>query len=655
MLVRLAGLGRCTGRRDRPRLAGDDQAEAVGEHQAVRRDRVPTADPEQPMVVGPVAAAAQGDEVLVVGGAAEQPVHDVVDVEVVARTAPRHAAGVVAVQDEAAQALGHDALGAADGGRAGIGGEHRAEQAVAREVVADDVGQRGAVRPRRRHRRARVEEQVDPEALAAGRCLGTDGSLGEVEEGVDPRDAGGRRVLAQPVPGRPQGGVDDAAVVGAQVGVQVVAAVVARPGGDGVGGLGCARLFRVGGRGHDRQGAADDGPQLVDGGHGCHLGDPMVVAGIDLDGDGGLVDREPALGEKRGQLGVRGRGIGETDQGARPFVGDAGLPCQPVGQRADAEAGPGAGVAGLGHELDELGVEGVELPDDDGEAVLSSSAAAAALIGAIVRTFRVENATRVDPTSTPVRFREGDGSAHVGDAHPLRTVRRPAAPTGRCRRSARRRGSRGRRRRSRSGGRLAGVGRVVGHGVERVAHLDPGVARAVAEEVAGHVPGRDPPDRHMAIMTWAMSWHTPRPSAHASGAVVRTPVSLELVRHRVVDGSPMVRAAREPIVAGRWIRSAAAARERPSTVVRAVRRRARCRHGRRRRGCCDVRWSTALTPTENRSGTSAARTSTTRLPKRSKRCRTGRAVGTSAWTRWMIRCWSPWRRGGGRRTGGGTR
>ena len=41
-----------------------------------------------------------------------------------------------------------------------------------------------------------------------------------------------------------------------------------------------------------------------------------------------------------------------------------------MGERPDANTGPGVGRAGLGHELDELGVEGVELPDDEGEALL---------------------------------------------------------------------------------------------------------------------------------------------------------------------------------------------------------------------------------------------------------------------------------------------
>jgi len=41
-----------------------------------------------------------------------------------------------------------------------------------------------------------------------------------------------------------------------------------------------------------------------------------------------------------------------------------------VRERADAGAGPPAGVARVDDQVDELGVQGVELPDDDGEAFL---------------------------------------------------------------------------------------------------------------------------------------------------------------------------------------------------------------------------------------------------------------------------------------------
>ena len=54
----------------------------------------------------------------------------------------------------------------------------------------------------------------------------------------------------------------------------------------------------------------------------------------------------------------------------------------------------------------------------------------------------------------------------------------------------------------------------------------------------------------MAIITWAMSWHTPRPSAHASAADVRTPVTpnsyVIAERDELADGEGALGAGRAP-------------------------------------------------------------------------------------------------------------
>src|SRR5215217_2910608 len=179
VLVGLLRLGRWLGRRHRPRLAGDDPTVAVGEHQAVG-DQWVAADAELAVVVSPVAAGAEGDEAVVVGAAAVGPVVEVVEVEVAAGAAPRDAAGLVALEDEAAGALRWRALRAAHRDRVGAVSEHRGEGAVARQVLADGGRDGTAVGPPCQDRSTGIDEDVDPEALSAGGELGVERSAGDV-------------------------------------------------------------------------------------------------------------------------------------------------------------------------------------------------------------------------------------------------------------------------------------------------------------------------------------------------------------------------------------------------------------------------------------------------------------------------------------------
>jgi hypothetical protein len=87
--------------------AGGWSAVAVEEHEPGRDGRV-AGDRQVTAVDGPVAAGAEGDQVLGVGGAAVFPVPDVVDVEEPA--APAVPAAVVAVFDETAEERGDGVL-----------------------------------------------------------------------------------------------------------------------------------------------------------------------------------------------------------------------------------------------------------------------------------------------------------------------------------------------------------------------------------------------------------------------------------------------------------------------------------------------------------------------------------------------------------------
>jgi hypothetical protein len=69
-------------------------------------------DGEVALVVGGVVGAAQGDEVLLVGGAAVFPVPDVVDVQAAGASAAGDAAAPIAVDDQASE-LGWDDVGGA--------------------------------------------------------------------------------------------------------------------------------------------------------------------------------------------------------------------------------------------------------------------------------------------------------------------------------------------------------------------------------------------------------------------------------------------------------------------------------------------------------------------------------------------------------------
>ena len=99
-----------------------------------------------------------------VGGAAVEPVDDVVDLEVAVVGAAGDAAALVAEGDEAAGAVGDEVAGAADRDGQAVGGEHGAEQAVAADVAANGVGEAGSGGV---DGAAGVEVEVDPEPVAS--------------------------------------------------------------------------------------------------------------------------------------------------------------------------------------------------------------------------------------------------------------------------------------------------------------------------------------------------------------------------------------------------------------------------------------------------------------------------------------------------------
>ena len=242
---------------------------------------------------------------------------------------------------------------AADADRPGAGGERGADGAVARQVLAQPVGDGDAVDPAGRHGVGRVEEPRDPEALTPGGRRGVHRALGHLDDGVGPRHLG-VAVVEQRVAGLGERGVDDAAVVGVEDALEAVPTVVVE--------VGLERLLvlrdrlrrrRTGGPHHD--------PQLGDGGQRGDLGEVVVEVGRGLGGDGRLVDRQRPVGEHGHRGRVGGAGLGQPDDVVRPRRRDAALPRQPVGQRPDAGAVPRPGRRRLGRQLDQLGVQDVEL------------------------------------------------------------------------------------------------------------------------------------------------------------------------------------------------------------------------------------------------------------------------------------------------------
>jgi hypothetical protein len=101
-------------------------------------------DAEEPLVVHAVVVAAEADEVPGDGVAVVFPVDDVVDLDVGLAVAAGDAAAAVAVFDEAADAAGDDAVGAADLDGVAFGVPHGGDVAVAGEVPAQGVGEGGA-------------------------------------------------------------------------------------------------------------------------------------------------------------------------------------------------------------------------------------------------------------------------------------------------------------------------------------------------------------------------------------------------------------------------------------------------------------------------------------------------------------------------------
>ena len=196
------------------------------------------------------------------------------------------------------------------------------------------------VGPGRRDRRRRVDEQVDADAIAAGRRLACRGSAR--------RRRRGRRSTSTRVPlswrRRSRAAVRAASTMrprsAARSAREVVAAVVAGPqrrrGRPGPG----RRAVRLGGRRRRRLRAAHDGADLVDGGERRHLGDAGVGVLGCLDGDGGLVDGQLAVGEATAQRRVRPAGVGEAHEGRGALVGDARLPRQPVGEASGCRRRP---------------------------------------------------------------------------------------------------------------------------------------------------------------------------------------------------------------------------------------------------------------------------------------------------------------------------
>ena len=268
------------------------------------------------------------------------------------------------------------------------------------------------------------------------------------------------------------------------------------------------------------------------------------------------------------------------------MVGHAGLPRQPVGERADAEAGPGVGGPRLGDQVDELGVQGVELPDDDGEAVLDVDGGPADM--PIVRR--------------SIEMQHLFDQAHGGDGDPL--AHRHAAARARAVRA----GGRGDvavvaadgdgdvaqvGRRGRASGRRRRCAR------RGVVDLDPGVAGALAEQVPRDVAGRQPAsaahrDHHVGHVLAHAAPQRPGLGgrrAHAGRA--------ELVRHRRPHGSPIATWRGRVVAGGRGAPRRRRARA-PSIAVRSVGARV-VGPPRAVVSASRLRCSTARTPNEKRS------------------------------------------------------
>lgn len=133
----------------------------VGEGDAVEVVGV-ASDAESALVVELVVAWAEADEVRGVGGAAIAPVDDVVDLDVAVGGAARHPAAAVAAFDDAAGAIGDDALGATDRERHAVALPHRLHDHVTQQVIDDRGGELPAVGG---GDRAVGDVEVDPGAV----------------------------------------------------------------------------------------------------------------------------------------------------------------------------------------------------------------------------------------------------------------------------------------------------------------------------------------------------------------------------------------------------------------------------------------------------------------------------------------------------------
>ncbi|CAN5783084.1 hypothetical protein BH18ACT2_BH18ACT2_18740 [soil metagenome] len=159
----------------------------------------------------------------------------------------------------------------------------------------------------------------------------------------------------QPVLRLAQGGVDDAAPIRVQIGVQRKPAGVVESFGDGFsGGVGLGRFRR-------RGGGTDFDLQLGNRRQRRQLSELGVPAGRRGDRDGGLLQRQPARREHG--VGQRMRLAGRRQAQDPPGRSrrDAALPGEPLARRADPRHRPRLGPQRLGCQRHQLDVRRVDL------------------------------------------------------------------------------------------------------------------------------------------------------------------------------------------------------------------------------------------------------------------------------------------------------
>ncbi|GAB4071615.1 hypothetical protein GCM10028777_40420 [Angustibacter speluncae] len=323
-----------------------------------------------------VVVRAEGDVRAEVGAAAPRPRHQVVHLEVAgaADGAAGHPAPAVAVLDQAAGALGDDALLAADRHGQAVDLAHERRDGVAAEPRRHRGGDRpGAVQPARG--RARVDVHVHPVVRPPRRRRHRGQRAGgDLDEGVG---VGGLGVAGgEPgVPGLAQRLLDEGSLVGRRVeGQQEAAVVVAHPqtrravGPLGAGGprlLGLRPVVR-----HVERVPAEQALQLRHRRVRGEVGDRLLVGDRRVPhDDDGLLERQPALLHVLLDGGQLRQPPSHLDHLARPRRRRAGVHHEPVRGGAVPAVGPAALRHHVGGQGDQRGVRLVQPRHDVRRAV----------------------------------------------------------------------------------------------------------------------------------------------------------------------------------------------------------------------------------------------------------------------------------------------